>query len=615
MKKKLVYSLIVAIVLVALIPAAILADSQLRALNGALTAFQGMSCSYVGGAADYTVLNDSNGDTSYAKVNAAGSPYYGRIAWPTQDFAESHSAITKVTITTVARREGVSGSGTIGGKAYISGAWYGGWAYSLDVGSYTTHNYDFTTNPATGLAWEAAEINAASFGFQANQDNIRVTFCNIYVYYDPPEAPTTTTDAATGIDSDEATLNGTVTDDGNDTVDYYGFVWDTSDKGDPGNADPSTPPGTWTNGWKSAEGDYGENPFDHSTGATLAQGTTYYFRAAAHNGGGWEYGDAVSFVTVDTPAITTQAATFVGATSARLNAKIDDDSGDACTVTFAYKDGTHASYAAIVAAGGTETAATGTWATGTFPYITPSSLVASTTYSFACKAVNDAGTAYGSVITFMTESGIYAPSDLIAIPSDDDASMIWVRGDGSPTTLLRYQEGTYPDAVDVGTMGYFGNSTSVNISSLTSGTTYYVSTWGYDDGTYSDNYTTVMFTTLAYGAVTGDTLETPEEYEPWNQTPSASKMDSWPLVGGLIIAISNTYETETNWIWYLIVIFVSTGAGVIVYNKGGYNKPLSGGVAAFILMVGAITFESIWLWAGFAFALIFVGFTYFGDRR
>jgi len=119
----------------------------------------------------------------------------------------------------------------------------------------------------------------------------------LVVTYGAVVAPTVTTQATDDITDTTATLNGTVTDDGDGTIDYYGFVWDDdSDEGDPGDVDPSTPAGTWENGWKSGEGDYGEATFDHAiTG--LPEGTTIHFRAAAHNEDGWVYGAADTFLT------------------------------------------------------------------------------------------------------------------------------------------------------------------------------------------------------------------------------------------------------------------------------------------------------------------------------
>lgn len=610
-KKKIVSILLIAVVLFSSSPTPVYAAGQTRAVDGALTTFQGLSCSYVGGAADFTVLNSNDDDTSYAKVGAASSPYYGRVCWPFEDFVEDYTSIANVTVSMRVRREGATGSGVVSAEAYIGSTWYLQGSTSIST-SYGNYDYTYYTNPATGLSWTDTDINNASFGFVASSDNVRVTYLYISVYYYPPSAPTVTTDAADDILSDSVTLNGTVVDDDGGTIDYYGFVWDTSDKGDPGDSDPSVPPGTWTNGWKSAEGDYGENPFDHSTGATLVKGTTYYFRAAAHNSGGWSYGDAVSFVTVDDPVISTQSATFIGDASAQLNAKMDNDGGEACDVTFAYKDGSHADYAAIVLAGGTETAVAGTWETGEFPYLAIASLAASTTYTFACKAENDAGTGYGSAIEFTTLSGVYAPDNLVAFPQDDNSTLSWEKN--APTTLVRYQTGSYPTAIDEGELAYFGITTAINIDELTSGVTYYVSAWGFDDGTYSDNYTYVMFTTVAYDVTPGDDLEVPEDYSPWQQNPDSSMAGLWPLLGGLVAAVATSYNNDASWTWYLIVILVATGAGVVVYSIK--NNLTQGAMAVALVLFGsAIAFKLIWLWAGFAFVLIYLGFTMFGERR
>ncbi|GAG69801.1 unnamed protein product, partial [marine sediment metagenome] len=84
--------------------------------------------------------------------------------------------------------------------------------------------------------------------------------------------------AADTIEDVTANLKGDVVDDNGETVQYTGFVWDDdADAGDPGNVDPSTAPGAWDWGWKSALGDYGENPFNHGV-AALPAGTTIHFR-------------------------------------------------------------------------------------------------------------------------------------------------------------------------------------------------------------------------------------------------------------------------------------------------------------------------------------------------
>ena len=159
-----------------------------------------------------------------------------------------------------------------------------------------------------------------------------VNFASLSVSYEA--APTVQTNAADDITFTTATLNGEVTDDGGLTIDYYGFVWDTvADAGDPGDSDPSVPPAGWEFGWKSGAGDYGENPFDHGiTG--LPDGTTIYFRAAAHNSEGWAYGDVNDFPTdaYTAPDVTTDPASDISYTTATLNGVITNVYGDNATV-------------------------------------------------------------------------------------------------------------------------------------------------------------------------------------------------------------------------------------------------------------------------------------------
>lgn len=147
------------------------------------------------------------------------------------------------------------------------------------------------------IFWEDFDDNSSTDAYRSGKSyDVTTSLCPQLVIT-LPSAPTVTTDPADDIEDTIATLNGTVTDDGGDTIDYYGFVWDDdSDEGNPGDSDPSTPAGTWENGWKSSGGDWGENPFDHAiTG--LPESTTIYFRATAHNSEGWSYGAAQSFRT------------------------------------------------------------------------------------------------------------------------------------------------------------------------------------------------------------------------------------------------------------------------------------------------------------------------------
>lgn len=580
-----------------------------------------MQTSYVGGAADYTVLNSDDGNTSY--MTTAGGSVQTKYCAFEFNFTDAHTSINNVTLYWKARNNNSGYCVTITPYYKRSGVRYYGTSYDECFTSWNLRSYNFgSTCPTTGLPWTESDIDNYEFGLKSYSGSSlaggRVTYMYLVVDYEAATLPSVSSSAASSVEVTTSTLNGSIDATGGDTPDYYGFVWDTVDEGDPGNIDPSTPAGSWDNGWKSSQASYGVDNYSHGiTG--LSEGVTYYFRFAAHNSVGWEYSDALSFTTDSDPSIITMPATSVGSTTAQLNAQITDDGGDDCTVSFAWaktSEGAFADWAAIVAApsGQSETVA-GTFATGEYPSLDIDSLTVSTGYTFMARAVNAAGTVYGSQRTFTTTSGVGTPSNLIAIPDDETASLNWVKGDGSPASLIRYRTGSYPTSTVEGTLGYLGNGNSVQLEDLTPGGTYYVSLWGLDSGVYSDNYTTVMFTTLAYGQGAGDDLGTPESPDMWLADPDTSVSSGWPFLGGIIDAVSTEYGTPAQWIWYLVTIMGSTGLGVIVYNRANYNAPLAVMSAIVVMAIVAVSFKLIFLAIPVLIGLIWLGFAMFGERR
>lgn len=573
------------------------ASTQTRALNGEGAQTDGIYQG-TGSVGTYVDLSSIDGDLSYLGINIFGAE--GWRCWNTTDTAIT-GTINSITFTVQSKY--VSAVPDLSRLyTHISGTNY--YVAYTETSGYTNHSATWTTNPATGLAWSIADYNSAQFGVYVLKAGIpaieaHYTYAYITIDYTAISLPSVTATAPTTYDDVSATLIGNITATGGETPDNYGFVWDTADKGDPGNVTPAGPPGAWANGWAVGAGSYGVAQYTHATGNTLSKNTTYYIRFAAHNSVGWEYSTAVSFKTIDDPNITTLAATAVGKLTATLNAQVTDDGkvggGEECTVTFIYKSGNHADYAAILAAGGTETAATGTWNTGEFPSKNISGLVASTQYSFAVKIINStATTVYGARLLFTTTSGVSEPSNLVAIPNAITCSLSWVKGSGAPSTLVRYRTGSYPAATNEGTVAYLlGSGTSVSISSLTPGTTYYVSAWGYDSGTYSAAYTTVLFTTLASTTAGGDDIEVPPANSSWTQTPSETKVSNIPLIGGIITEDASSYEIPENMLWYFLWVLGSVGMGIIAYNRfgragqGSFNLPLGAGVTGIGFACGA----------------------------
>lgn len=114
-----------------------------------------------------------------------------------------------------------------------------------------------------------------------------VVFDNIV--YKPISAPTVTTTAALNIISTSATLGGNVTSDGGGTIDSRGVVYSRS-------SDNSNPSIGGTGVTQVSIGS-GTGSFSQTVGS-LNTGTTYYFKAFAHNSAGYSYGSALTFTTL-----------------------------------------------------------------------------------------------------------------------------------------------------------------------------------------------------------------------------------------------------------------------------------------------------------------------------
>ena len=193
-------------------------------------------------------------------------------------------------------------------------------------------------------------------------------------------SPTVTTNAATNIASFAAALNGSVNPRGSTTTVY--FQW-----------------GTTTS--------YGHTtPMQTQTGNTsrpitanisgLSASRLYHFRIVATNGGGTSFGSDRTFTTLSAtgpPVVTTNPATNVTTSSARLNGSLDPHG---LTTTVYFQWGTTTSYG--------HNTPKQTQTGNTYRNITAniSGLSASHLYHFRIVATNSAGTRMGSDRTFNT---------------------------------------------------------------------------------------------------------------------------------------------------------------------------------------------------------------------
>lgn len=245
--------------------------------------------------------------------------------------------------------------------------------------SWANYYEDWAINPQTSLAWTWDDIDALQIGlglFNPRRPSSgwsgKYEYCTqmwIEVTHVVIVAPAVTTDPATGVGTNAATLNGTLDNDGGEACDC-GFEWgETIAYGN------TTPTQSRTTGQTFSQAITGLSP-----------GVTYHFRAIATNSAGTSYGSDETFTTLTDPTTTTNPATSLEKTAATLNGTLDDDGNEACDCGFEYGETT--AYGTTTP---TESKNTGETFSQDISDLTPGKH-----YHFRAIATNSAGTSYGS---------------------------------------------------------------------------------------------------------------------------------------------------------------------------------------------------------------------------
>jgi hypothetical protein len=366
-----------------------------------------------------------------------------------------------------------------------------------------------------------------------------------YILINYISPPTVVTGAATSVLNTTATLGGTISSIGDSTVTTRGFQYGLTE----------TP--TWN---VNETGSFSTGAYSLNVSG-ISPGTTYHFRAFAVNAAGTGYGSWVTFATYDYPDISTVDASNVASTSARLNAALEYDGGDDCTIKFGWglSNKTHVedydSYETLP----------GTYSTGTYPYLAVAGLVAGYTYYFRVSATNLIGTVEGDELTFNTTVSLSAPTNLIGYPEATTISLSWAKGTGSTNTLARYGTTDYPATNTSGTEAYFGPGSTYTITGLTSGKTYYISLWGESGGNFSSTYTTLLMTTSASGAGTIPDIDVPDQPSRWLSAPDYTTMDGLIIIYDAFNTIADTGEVPRETAWFLLALGLSFVAGLLAY--------------------------------------------------
>jgi len=254
--------------------------------------------------------------------------------------------------------------------------------------------------------------------------------------------PTAVTNAATGVSTNTATLHGTVNANNSSTTVTFQYSNSTDY-----NRTASASPGTVTGSTNTAVS---------VTVSGLSPNMTYHFRVMAQSIGGTTYGADMTFTTGPGPAVTTEAASAVGANSAAINGTVNAKNSST-TVTFEY---------GLTAAYGTTMTADQSPVTGTVDTAVSKSLAflnPNTTYHYRVVGQNSNGTTYGADMTFTTA----AANPLAPTASTQTAAGVGPSG-ATLTGIVESQNQSTTVTFEYGLTTAYGTTVTADQSPVTS---------------------------------------------------------------------------------------------------------------------------------------------------
>ena len=299
--------------------------------------------------------------------------------------------------------------------------------------------------------------------------------------------PTVTTNAATGVGSGAATLNGSINANGQATSYYFEYGKTTS---------YGTKTGVQNGGSDT-------NPVNVSAAISgLQSGQTYHARLVASSTGGTTNGNDVSFAASSGPSATTKAASSITSSSAKLNGSVIPN-GLATSCFFDY--GTSTSYgsksATVSAGSGTKSVNVSTTVTGLGAGI----------YHFRVSCSSTAGTSTGGDLTFGSVGPPVVQTGSAQGASTNGATLTGSVNPQGSSTSWYFQYGpsaSYGSKTSSKSAGSGTAATGVSsaITSLKAGTTYHYRLVGSSNAgtTYGSD---VTFTTVAAVTIASSTVQ------------------------------------------------------------------------------------------------------------
>ncbi|MDW7691759.1 hypothetical protein R9C00_16560 [Flammeovirgaceae bacterium SG7u.111] len=236
------------------------------------------------------------------------------------------------------------------------------------IGSYTSQLTELITGTTYYIRAYATNSVGTSYG-------------NEISFTTNDSIPELTTTEISSITFNSAKSGGSISHDGGDDIQSRGVVWNTFENPNISNS-AFTEDGTGT-------GEFESNI------TSLEPGTLYYLRSYASNSVGIAYGNQVSFETeITLPDLTTNGATSISSTTAKVQAVINSDGGDAIIesgICYSLEPEPDFDDVKIVNESGQSS----------FSF-TLENLELGTTYYVRSFATSNAGTAFGNEISFTT---------------------------------------------------------------------------------------------------------------------------------------------------------------------------------------------------------------------
>ena len=391
--------------------------------------------SVFGDIGEYTAqLNGLNPNKKYTycayTINPMGT-YYGEVKSFTTNVdmpAVTSAVVSAITSTTAKFSSSVKSHG---GETVTEVGFYYSTEPSVDPETALKVNQPYSQD-AFSIDVEKLDVYTKYYVMAYATNSAGTTYSDVATFTTDSSYPTVQTVGATDINSQGATLSGSVLSDNGASITERGFVYMQ------GTGTPTT------DSYKlKVSGKTGEYTGSLSG---LEPNKKYSFRAYAVNSKGTAYGEVMSFSTVTgLPKVSAVDVSKIASTSATLTADVTDHGGETVSeVGFYYS---------LDPAVDVETSVkvTRNYAGGAFS-TSLTDLSVFTTYYVKAYAVNSAGVAYSSVVSFKTLADVPVVQTLGSaevgsdgatlsgtVLTDNGASItergfVWMQGDGTPTT-------------------------------------------------------------------------------------------------------------------------------------------------------------------------------------